>query len=246
MLTLPSFHALMSLHLALPTPAPTQHPIERDKRANIWGILSLLAWGLAWSMVCLQNAPAQTPSPTVAATQPSPAPMAPTASAAPQVKFVTSMGEFVLELYPDKAPKTVANFLQYVKDHHYDGTIFHRVINSFMVQGGGFDAKMKEKKALAQVENEANNGLKNDHYTVAMARTSDPHSAGAQFFINVSDNDFLNHTSPTPSGWGYAVFGRVIKGQEIVDLLGKVKTTTSGFYDDVPKEMVLIEKAIIL
>ena len=99
---------------------------------------------------------------------------------------------------------------------------------------------------MAQVENEANNGLKNDHYTVAMARTSDPHSAGAQFFINVSDNDFLNHTSPTPSGWGYAVFGRVIKGQEIVDLLGKVKTTTSGFYDDVPKEMVLIEKAIIL
>jgi peptidyl-prolyl cis-trans isomerase B (cyclophilin B) len=159
---------------------------------------------------------------------------------------IANHGTITLELNAEKAPKTVANFLAYVEQGHYEGTIFHRVIDGFMIQGGGFDAKMKEKKALAQVENEANNGLKNDHYTVAMARTSDPHSAGAQFFINVSDNDFLNHTSPTPSGWGYAVFGRVIKGQEIVDLLGKVKTTTSGFYDDVPKEMVLIEKAIIL
>ena len=159
---------------------------------------------------------------------------------------IANHGTITLELNAEKAPKTVANFLAYVEQGHYEGTIFHRVIDGFMIQGGGFDAKMKEIKALAQVENEANNGLKNDHYTVAMARTSDPHSAGAQFFINVSDNDFLNHTSPTPSGWGYAVFGRVIKGQEIVDLLGKVKTTTSGFYDDVPKEMVLIEKAIIL
>ena len=159
---------------------------------------------------------------------------------------IANHGTITLELNAEKAPKTVANFLAYVEQGHYEGTIFHRVIDGFMIQGGGFDAKMKEKKALAQVENEANNGLKNDHYTVAMARTSHPHSAGAQFFINVSDNDFLNHTSPTPSGWGYAVFGRVIKGQEIVDLLGKVKTTTSGFYDDVPKETVLIEKAVIL
>jgi peptidyl-prolyl cis-trans isomerase B (cyclophilin B) len=159
---------------------------------------------------------------------------------------IANHGTITLELNAEKAPKTVANFLEYVKEGHYDATIFHRVIDGFMIQGGGFDAKMKEKKALARVDNEANNGLKNDHYTVAMARTSDPHSAGAQFFINVNDNDFLNHTAPTPSGWGYAVFGRVIKGQDIVDQLAGVKTTTSGFYDDVPKEAITIEKAVKL
>ena len=159
---------------------------------------------------------------------------------------IANHGTITLELNAEKAPKTVANFLEYVKEGHYDGTIFHRVIDGFMIQGGGLTASMEEKKALARVDNEANNGLKNDHYTVAMARTSDPHSAGAQFFINVNDNDFLNHSAPTPSGWGYAVFGRVIKGQEIVDQLAGVKTSTSGFYDDVPKEAITIEKAVKL
>ena len=210
MFNLPSFHALMSLSLAQPTPTPTQHPMERHERANIWGSLGLLAWGLAWSLVCLQEAPAQTPSPTIATTQPSPAPMAPSVSAAPQVKFVTSMGEFVLELYPDKAPKTVANFLQYVKDHHYDGTIFHRVINSFMVQGGGYTPNLKEKKTRPPVVHEgqaalAKGGSKNVVGTVAMARTSEPNSATSQFFINVADNAFLDPT-PIPPGDPVASF----------------------------------------
>ena len=165
----------------------------------------------------------------------------------PQVELhIANHGVITLELDQEKAPKSVANFLSYVNKGHYNNTIFHRVIPGFMVQGGGFEVGMTEKASDEPIENEANNGLKNNHYTVAMARTSDPHSAGAQFFINVSDNDFLNHTSPTPSGWGYAVFGRVVQGQEIVDQLGKVKTTTSGFYDDVPKETVLIEKAVKL
>ena len=134
-----------------------------------------------------------------------------------KVLLKTNQGDITLSLDSAKAPKSVANFLQYVKSGHYDGTIFHRVINNFMIQGGGMTAGMKQKPTGAEIENEANNSLKNDRYTVAMARTSDPHSATAQFFINVNDNDFLNHTAPTAQGWGYAVFGKVTKGMEIVD-----------------------------
>jgi peptidyl-prolyl cis-trans isomerase B (cyclophilin B) len=149
-----------------------------------------------------------------------------------------------LELDAEKAPKSTENFLQYVADGHYDGTIFHRVIDGFMIQGGGFDAQMNQKPTRGEIENEANNGLKNDCYTIAMARTQAPHSATAQFFINVSDNGFLNHTAPSLQGWGYAVFGKVVAGTEVVDKIRGVKTGRSGFHDDVPKEAVVIEKAV--
>nr|WP_322997380.1 peptidylprolyl isomerase [Castellaniella sp.] len=164
----------------------------------------------------------------------------------PQVKLHTNKGDMLIELDAEKAPKTVENFLNYVKEGFYNGTIFHRVINNFMVQGGGFDADMKQKQTNATVENEANNGLKNDRYTLAMARTSDPHSATAQFFINVADNDFLNFTSPTPNGWGYAVFGRVIEGTDVVDEMKKVKTGNKGFHQDVPVDDLIIESATIV
>ena len=165
----------------------------------------------------------------------------------PQVElYIQDHGVVTLELDADKAPKTVANFLAYVESGHYDQTIFHRVIPNFMVQGGGMSVGMKEKKTKDKLENEANNGLTNDLYTVAMARTNDPHSATSQFFINVKDNDFLNHSSPTASGWGYAVFGKVVAGTEVVDAICKVKTGRSGFHDDVPKEDVIIEKAVLL
>jgi peptidyl-prolyl cis-trans isomerase B (cyclophilin B) len=165
----------------------------------------------------------------------------------PQVELhIQDHGVITLELDADKAPKTVANFLAYVADGHYDQTIFHRVIPNFMVQGGGMSVGMKEKKTNEKLENEANNGLTNDLYTVAMARTNDPHSATSQFFINVKDNDFLNHSSPTASGWGYAVFGKVVAGTEVVDAICKVKTGRSGFHDDVPKEDVIVEKAVLL
>jgi peptidyl-prolyl cis-trans isomerase B (cyclophilin B) len=165
----------------------------------------------------------------------------------PQVELhIQDHGVITLELDADKAPKTVANFLAYVENGHYDNTIFHRVIPGFMVQGGGMAVGMKEKKTGEKLENEANNGLTNDCYTVAMARTSDPHSATSQFFINVKDNDFLNHTAPTGSGWGYAVFGKVISGTDVVDAICKVKTGRNGFHDDVPKEDVIIEKAVHL
>jgi peptidyl-prolyl cis-trans isomerase B (cyclophilin B) len=162
------------------------------------------------------------------------------------VKFTTSMGSFTLQLDAAKAPKTVENFLQYVRDGHYTGTVFHRVIGNFMVQGGGFEKGMKQKPTRAPVENEANNGLKNDNYTVAMARTSDPHSASAQFFINVKNNDFLNHSAPTSQGWGYAVFGKVSEGMDTVDAIKKVQTSTKGGHGDVPTVDVVIEKAEIL
>ncbi len=162
----------------------------------------------------------------------------------PQVSLKTNMGEIVLELNRKKAPKSVDNFLQYVKSGHYSGTIFHRVIEGFMIQGGGFDKDMKQKPANARVENEADNGLKNDAYTVAMARTSDPHSASAQFFINVKDNSFLNH--PGQDGWGYAVFGKVVKGKNVVDKIKAVPTTTSGMHSDVPASPVIIESASIV
>jgi peptidyl-prolyl cis-trans isomerase B (cyclophilin B) len=163
----------------------------------------------------------------------------------PKVELhIAGYGVITLELDAEKAPKSTANFLAYVDKGHYDGTIFHRVIDGFMIQGGGFDADMKQKPTDAPIENEANNGLKNDTYTIAMARTQDPHSATAQFFINVSDNGFLNHTAPSVQGWGYAVFGKVVAGTEVVDKIRGVKTGRSGFHDDVPKEAVVIEKAV--
>lgn len=163
-----------------------------------------------------------------------------------RVKLQTNHGDIVIELNAEKAPKTTENFLGYVRDGFYDGTVFHRVINNFMVQGGGFDVGMKQKKTGEPVENEANNGLKNDRYTVAMARTSDPHSATAQFFVNVADNDFLNHTAPTNNGWGYTVFGKVVEGTEVVDKIKGVKTGNRGFHQDVPAEDVIIEKASVV
>jgi peptidyl-prolyl cis-trans isomerase B (cyclophilin B) len=160
------------------------------------------------------------------------------------VELTTSAGVIRLELDDVKAPKTVANFLAYVNKGHYDGTVFHRVIKNFMVQGGGMTADMAQKPTDATIQNEANNGLKNVKYTVAMARTNAPHSASAQFFINTKDNDFLNFTSESPSGWGYAVFGKVVTGTEVVDGIEKVKTGRKGFHDDVPLESVVIEKAV--
>jgi peptidyl-prolyl cis-trans isomerase B (cyclophilin B) len=163
-----------------------------------------------------------------------------------QVKLTTSLGDIVIELNAEKAPKTVANFEQYVKDGHYDGTIFHRVIKDFMIQGGGFEPGLKQKPTREQIENEAANGLKNEVYTVAMARTPDPHSASSQFFINVTDNDFLNYRAPTPQGYGYCVFGKVVEGKETIDKIKAVKTGNSGFHQDVPKEDVVIIKAELL
>ena len=166
-----------------------------------------------------------------------------TPSTHPKVQIhVAKFGVITLELDAELAPATVTNFLSYVKEGHYTNTIFHRVIDGFMIQGGGFNAEMKEVKSGSPIQNEAANGLRNDHYTIAMARTSDPHSATAQFFINTHNNAFLNHTSPSPSGWGYAVFGKVTEGQSVVDAINKVATGRKGFHDDVPKETVLIEK----
>ena len=155
-------------------------------------------------------------------------------------------GVITLELDNAKAPQSTANFLNYVNKGQYDGTIFHRVIKGFMIQGGGFTADMKQKGTDAPIENEAANGLKNDKYTIAMARTGEPHSATAQFFINTVDNGFLNHTSPTPQGWGYAVFGKVVKGEDVVESIKKVRTTRKGFHDDVPFDAVVIDKAVAL
>jgi peptidyl-prolyl cis-trans isomerase B (cyclophilin B) len=165
----------------------------------------------------------------------------------PQVELhIADYGVITLELDAEKAPKSVANFLAYVNKGHYNGTIFHRVIPGFMVQGGGMEPGMKQKDCDAPIENEANNGLKNTNYTVAMARTGDPHSATAQFFINIADNGFLNHTAPSSQGWGYAVFGKVISGSDVVDKIKAVKTGRKGFHDDVPKDDVVIEKAVAL
>ena len=163
-----------------------------------------------------------------------------------KVLLKTNKGDITLTLDSAKAPKTVANFLEYVKEGHYDSTIFHRVIDNFMIQGGGMTAGLKEKSSGAQIENEADTGLKNERGTVAMARTSDPHSATAQFFINVGDNDFLNHSAKNAQGWGYAVFGKVTDGIDVVDAIRKVKTGNSGFHQDVPTEDVVIEKASVL
>ena len=165
----------------------------------------------------------------------------------PQVELhITGHGVITLELDAEKAPKSTANFLAYVASGHYNNTVFHRVIDGFMVQGGGFEPGMNQKPTQDAIENEANNGLKNDKYTVAMARTNAPHSATAQFFINVADNAFLNFRSETPQGWGYAVFGKVVAGTEVVDAIERVRTGRSGFHDDVPLEAVVIERAVVV
>ncbi len=162
------------------------------------------------------------------------------------IRLTTNVGIIDLELDHEHAPATSKNFEQYVRDGFYDGTIFHRVIPGFMIQGGGFEAGMRQKATRAPIENEAANGLRNDKYTIAMARTSDPHSATAQFFINVANNDFLNHTAPTPQGWGYAVFGKVIAGEEVVDEIARVPTQQWGFHRDVPVTDIIIEKAEVI
>lgn len=162
-----------------------------------------------------------------------------------QVKLTTNFGDITLELFEDKAPKTVANFVSYVEDGFYDNTIFHRVINGFMIQGGGFTADMEQKDTKATIENEANNGVANEAGTIAMARTQDPHSATAQFFINVSNNTFLNHTSESVNGWGYCAFGKVVEGMDVIEKIKAVQTGNNGFHQDVPVESVVIEKAVM-
>jgi len=162
------------------------------------------------------------------------------------IKLHTNHGVITLKMFADKAPETVANFIQYVKDGHYDNTIFHRVISNFMIQGGGFDINMKEQKTRDSIKNEANNGVSNKLGTIAMARTMEPHSASAQFFINVKDNDFLDHSAPTTQGWGYTVFGEVVDGMDVVDAIKNVATTSKGGHQDVPRDNVIIEKAEIV
>lgn len=169
------------------------------------------------------------------------------AFAAPvKVLMETSYGNIELELYPDKAPQTVKNFVSYINDGHYNGTIFHRVINGFMIQGGGFDQNMKEKQTKAPIANEAYNGLKNERGTIAMARTGEPHSATSQFFINHKTNSFLNYKAQTMAGWGYAVFGKVTKGMDVVDKIASVKTGSKGFFQDVPDEPIIIKSIKIV
>jgi peptidyl-prolyl cis-trans isomerase B (cyclophilin B) len=162
------------------------------------------------------------------------------------VKLTTNFGDITLELNADKAPITVANFLQYVEEGFYDGIIFHRVINDFMIQGGGFDIDMKQKSTKDEIKNEADNSLGNDKYTIAMARTSIPDSASSQFFINVANNNFLNHTAPTSSGWGYCVFGKVVEGMDVIDKIKGVKTGNNAGHQDVPVEPIIIEKASVI
>ena len=161
------------------------------------------------------------------------------------IKLHTNFGIIALELDAEKAPESAKNFLAYAEAGHYDNTVFHRVIPGFMIQGGGFEPGMKQKPCKDPIKNEADNGLKNDAYTVAMARTSDPHSATAQFFINIADNEFLNYKASNTNGWGYCVFGKVVEGNDVVDKIKAVKTGTSGFHQDVPKEDVIIERAEI-
>jgi peptidyl-prolyl cis-trans isomerase B (cyclophilin B) len=162
------------------------------------------------------------------------------------VRLHTNLGVITLELDTAKAPKTVENFLSYVRSGHYNNTLFHRVINGFMVQGGGFEPGMRQKPTMKPVENEATNGLRNTKYSVAMARTSDPHSATSQFFINVADNEFLNHTAPNPKGWGYCVFGRVVEGSDVVDKMKAARTVRQGMHQDVPEQDIVIERAEVV
>lgn len=161
------------------------------------------------------------------------------------IKMETSMGDFILELYPDKAPKTVENFLRYVQDGSYNGTIFHRVIDGFMIQGGGFTPDMRPVATRSPIRNEADNGLKNERYTVAMARTGDPHSATNQFFVNTADNTFLNFRTPAAQGWGYCVFGKVVDGMDTIDKIKAVPTTAKGMHENVPVDPVIITKAYV-
>jgi peptidyl-prolyl cis-trans isomerase B (cyclophilin B) len=182
---------------------------------------------------------------SAAVAQPAPKAEGP-ASASPRVLLETTKGKILVELYADKAPKTVKNFLDYVKSGHYNGTIFHRVIPGFMIQGGGFNADMSEKTGRASIQNEADNRVLNQRGTLAMARRPDPHSASDQFFINVADNAPLNFRSKTPDGWGYAVFGKVVEGMDVVDAIVKVRTTKKGLYDDVPVVPVVITKASVV
>ncbi len=169
-----------------------------------------------------------------------------TMTANPQVKIETTLGDITLELDAKNAPVSTENFISYVKEGHYDGTIFHRVIPNFMVQGGGMNPDMSEKASKAPIKNEANNGLKNDKGTVAMARTNDPHSASAQFFINIKDNDFLNFRSEDMQGWGYAVFGKVVDGMDVVDRIEKVQTGDNGFHQDVPQDPIILNKVTVI
>ncbi|MCF7202332.1 peptidylprolyl isomerase [Pseudomonas oligotrophica] len=162
------------------------------------------------------------------------------------IKLQTNFGDIIIKLFEDKAPETTANFKEYVKSGHYDGTVFHRVISNFMIQGGGFEAGMKQKATRKPIKNEANNGLSNKAGTIAMARTMEPHSASAQFFINVKDNDFLDHSAPTVQGWGYAVFGEVVEGMDVVEKIKNVPTTMKSGHQDVPVDDVVIEKAEII
>jgi peptidyl-prolyl cis-trans isomerase B (cyclophilin B) len=207
------------------------------------GILASLVCLLAIAAPAAPQAPkAQKPAPKAQAA----APKSQTPAANPRVLLDTTKGKIVLELYPAKAPKTVKNFLDYVKAGQYNGVIFHRVIPGFMIQGGGFTPDMKEKPTRAPIQNEADNGLSNGRGTIAMARTADPNSASAQFFINVADNTPLNHTSKTPQGWGYAVFGKVVEGMEVADAIVAVPTTAKGLYENVPVEPVVIRKATVV
>lgn len=169
-----------------------------------------------------------------------------TASDMPRVTLSTNMGDIVVELNPAKAPLSSANFIEYVQSGHYDGTIFHRVIDNFMIQGGGFDQNMQQKPTRATIQNEANNGLKNTRGTIAMARTNAPHSASSQFFINVNDNAFLDHTSPTPQGWGYTVFGQVVEGMDVVDQIKVVQTGNMSGHQNVPTQPIVINQAVLL
>lgn len=208
---------------------------------------------LAFALLLPLAAGAQTqpkPAPKAAEAKPAAAKVAEAPADAakganPQVVLHTSMGDITIELYPDKAPKSVENFLQYTKDGFYNGTVFHRVINGFMVQGGGFTKDLTQKRTRPAIQNEANNGLSNLKGTVAMARTNDPHSATAQFFINAADNEFLDFRAENAQGWGYAVFGRVVEGTEIVDAIERVRTGRKGFHDDVPVDDVRIERVTL-
>jgi cyclophilin family peptidyl-prolyl cis-trans isomerase len=214
----------------------------------------LAALGLVVTMACGGGAP----PPPAEEPKEAPAPPAPSAEEPagetapvptggnPMVEMRTSMGTMKIELYPDKSPKTVENFLQYAREGFYDGTVFHRVIEGFMIQGGGFTPDMTEKATRAPVENEASNGLKNVRGSLAMARTNDPHSASAQFFINTVDNPFLDFQSETVQGWGYAVFGQVVAGLETLDAIKKVQTASRGPHDDVPRDPVVIESVRVL
>jgi cyclophilin family peptidyl-prolyl cis-trans isomerase len=203
----------------------------------VLGVVVTMACGCGAPPPAEETAPAVKETPE-AATQP--------AGTNPMVEMRTSLGTMKIELYPDKAPKTVENFLQYVRDGFYDGTVFHRVISGFMIQGGGFSPDMTEKETRAPIENEASNGLKNVRGSIAMARTPDPHSASSQFFINTVDNPMLDFTAETMEGYGYAVFGQVVEGLETLDAIKKVATGSRGGHDDVPMDPVLIESVRVL